>query len=547
MTQATALIVLKLGHTTFLTGAAGSGKSYVLREYVSYLQSHSISHIVTASTGIAATHILGQTIHSWSGIGVRDFISKQDCEILEQKESLFNRWNAVSVLIIDEISMLSGQFLDNINTLAKHMRRSSKPFGGLQVVFCGDFFQLPPVHKSRDSRVTLAFQSQTWKESKPVCLYLHEQFRQGADSLTTILQEIRSNAVHSGTWELLDTVRVPLTKTHTKLYTHNSDVDALNNSEFAKLGTTEKIYDMKTRGKGKILEHLKNNCLAEAELRLKIGAKVIFIKNDQGKKYMNGTLGVVSEFGADGFPVVTTHTGARVAALEESWKIEEDGKVKAEIIQVPLKLAWAITIHKSQGMTLDAAEIDLSKSFAFGMGYVALSRLKTLSGMYLKGIHQDALLLDSSVLRQDGLFQSKSKHAEEALQKYTPTKIEELHHVWITKCGGSIESVEKKNEPLEEKEDTVETTRKLLDKKMTLGDIALTRGYTIETIITHIEKLLKQGFVTDINYLLPKKKICEEIRSAFKKGGSRALTPVFKMLNEKYDYTTLRLVRLFIK
>ncbi|MEK7588697.1 MAG: AAA family ATPase, partial [Patescibacteria group bacterium] len=139
MIQKDALAILKMGHTTFLTGAAGSGKSYVLREYIQYLKKHNVPHAVTASTGIASTHINGTTIHAWSGIGIKENITKYDLENFEEKPSLYKKWNSVEVLIIDEISMLSSNFLNMLDLVAKHMKRYEKPFGGLQVVFCGDF------------------------------------------------------------------------------------------------------------------------------------------------------------------------------------------------------------------------------------------------------------------------------------------------------------------------------------------------------------------------------------------------------------------------
>jgi thymidine kinase len=145
MIQKTALEILKLGHTTFLTGAAGSGKSYVLREYISYLRKHGIRYAVTASTGIASTHINGTTIHAWSGIGIKQKLHTYDLDAMEEKQNLYKRWNDTHVLIIDEVSMLHSSFIDMLDRVAKYMRRSEKPFGGMQMIFTGDFFQLPPI------------------------------------------------------------------------------------------------------------------------------------------------------------------------------------------------------------------------------------------------------------------------------------------------------------------------------------------------------------------------------------------------------------------
>jgi hypothetical protein len=223
MTQATALTILKLGHTTFLTGAAGAGKSYVLREYISYLKRHGVRYAVTASTGIASTHIGGTTIHAWSGIGIRQKLTAYDLDAIEEKANVYKRWNDTQVLIIDEISMLHASFVDMLDKLAKHLRRNDAPFGGMQVVFTGDFFQLPPVVRQGNEYESIdvfAFASSAWKAAKPVVCYLTEQFRQEDDTLTNILNAIRLGEVEEDHYlSLQETSKKPHTDDHIKLYT----------------------------------------------------------------------------------------------------------------------------------------------------------------------------------------------------------------------------------------------------------------------------------------------------------------------------------------
>ncbi len=303
---------------------------------------------------------------------------------------------------------------------------------------------------------------------------------------------------------------------------------------------------MESRGRAPLVEALKKSCLAPEVLRLKEGAKVMFVKNNFEEGYVNGTLGVVVKCGFEHIKVRTI-SGNFIDVERESWAIEEDGHIKAEINQYPLRLAWAITVHKSQGMSLDAAEVDLSSSFEKGMGYVALSRVRSLAGLYLKGINQMALLVNEEVLEHDQKFRKLSETSAFHIQTMGEEKINEMHKDFADLVRGEDSGKKKK------KVDTVIETRALLDQGMSLKDIVSKRGLKSETILEHIEKIKKEDpryNIYNLQNTIPKAKF-KAIWSAFQKigvdeGGGRRLGPVKELLGSKYSYEDIRLVRLFL-
>jgi ATP-dependent exoDNAse (exonuclease V) alpha subunit len=411
MTQNEALDILKLGHNVFLTGPAGSGKTYLLNQYIAYLKEQKIPVGITASTGIAATHMGGTTIHSWTGMGIRDSMSEQEIMELFKRQYLRNRFKNTRVLIIDEISMLHAHRLDLVDLICRVFKRNSAPFGGMQIVMCGDFFQLPPVSKKDEPPAEFVISSQSWKDMQLQICYLDEQHRQDDRAFLRVLNDIRNSDVTEMTVEYLSERLDKETKGYTKptrLFTHNADVDAINLSHLEALVGEAHEYGMDWRGSFGLIEVLKKSCLAPEKLVLKKGAQVMFVKNNYDGGYVNGTLGEVIDFDKDGFPIVRTFDGAEIAVGRASWEVKEDTTELAAITQLPLRLAWAITVHKSQGMSLDAAEIDLSRSFIPGMGYVALSRVRSLAGLKLMGMNQMALLVNQDVAEMDRKFIEQS-------------------------------------------------------------------------------------------------------------------------------------------
>jgi ATP-dependent exoDNAse (exonuclease V) alpha subunit len=434
MTQTQALDILMMGENIYLTGQAGSGKTFLLNQYIGFLKSHKINVGVTASTGIAATHINGQTIHSWAGIGINKELDSAGFKKITGNERLVSRLQSARVLIIDEVSMLHGYRLDLVDTVCRTVRKDNSPFGGLQVILCGDFFQLPPVMEPGQTETGFVFKSRSWSELNLKVCYLKEQHRQSEDSFLNILNGIRTNDISEVNIEnLMSRLKKPLPKgiIPTRLYTHNIDVDAINNSQLLKLDSPAQIYPMQSSGDPKLVEFLKKNCLASETLFIKKGAVVMFIKNNPLAEYSNGTLGTIVDFDEDHNPVVKTFSGKLITAVPESWIVEDNDRILAQVDQVPLRLAWAITVHKSQGMSLDYAEIDLSKSFTYGMGYVALSRVRSLEGIRLLGINQTALQVDGEISEMDRVLKRASDQISGRLESMSVKDLQTVKNNYL--------------------------------------------------------------------------------------------------------------------
>ena len=481
-----------------------------------------------------------------------------DMDALSQKKNLYDRYTRTQVLVIDEVSMLHAYRLDMVDKLARMMRGNSQPFGGMQVVMCGDFFQLPPISKNGQSK-DFVFYSEVWKKMNPVICYLTRNYRQQDDALGSVLNSIRHNEIEDGIYDtfqdLLDNPPSDFYDyPHTKLYTHNEDVDRINAEQYKKLKGKEKVYEMETRGKKQLVDAIKMNCLAHETLRLKIGTQVMFIKNDQNKKYYNGTLGEVVDFYIDDSPIVRTLSGDDIVVVPESWHIEDDGKILAELRQLPLRYSWAITVHKSQGMTLDRAEMDLSKSFGFGMGYVALSRVRSISGLRLLGMSGNALAMHPDIIVYDAELRNKSSRAVEALTKYNADELTQKQNTFIERAGGNVKEMAiEEVKQLEEKDKTptAEITKNMLLAGKSLEDVASERSLTLGTIITHLESLKKLDKTFDFKSLniIPKalnKTKINKIKKALKTNEDK-LTPTMHDLQKQgidTNYEEIRLARL---
>ncbi len=643
MRQSSALDILKTGQNVFLTGSAGSGKTYTLNQYIDYLRARRVPVAVTASTGIAATHMNGTTIHSWSGIGIKDELSDRDLTNLSRKQFLADRLKDTAVLVIDEISMLHAKQLNLVNQVLKYIRKNDKAFGGIQVVVAGDFFQLPPIgSKGETNREKFAFMSEAWLDAKFHICYLSEQHRQvseaanGGLDLDDILNQIRRQEV---TFEAIaaleNTYDQSVDIKRTRLYTHNLNVNKINDKELALLDGEMMRFEATTTGDSKLVETLKKTVRTQDELVLKVGAKVMFIKNNAELGVSNGTMGELIGFAAvkiedkessdalieddssddideeaagektakakksaakkdkekpkskkpttQKMPVVRLNSGREVIAEPEEWIIEDEtGEVLASYLQVPLCLAWAITIHRSQGMTLDAAEIDLSRTFELGQGYVALSRLKSLAGLQLLGMNDMSLQLDPLARGADKRFLVLSEEADANYAMLDEESMQQAHEKFVLKSGGTLSQsvidayaalqkkrreqqqaqIDKKqklgNQVSDKSESTLLATRVLLEESLTIAEISQARQLSQSTIMRHIGELKSQDPSLACDHLRPEDEVMTAVGNAyvaikvannpndFNDDGSIKLRPIFDHLKQSIDYNTIRLALIFI-
>ncbi|KAK1261490.1 hypothetical protein QJS04_geneDACA008732 [Acorus gramineus] len=421
--QSLVLDAVARGRSVFITGSAGTGKSLLLRHAIRVLRDihprHSV--FVTASTGIAATAIGGQTLHSFAGIGTQsaDDANAVLRDVLRNRPAA-RRWAAANALVVDEVSMIDGRLFDTLETIARRVRhrKSDDVWGGIQIIASGDFFQLPPIN-SPDPEKEFAFEADCWDASFDLQIDLSHVFRQSDAKFIELLQCIRLGRCNPDQLRLLDQCRVvqeddgdQWPETVTSLYPLNRDVQRVNKQRLEELEREIVVYRAMDRGKNPWRKQLERG-IAPDVLEVCVGARVMLIKNlDVERGLVNGSVGVVTEFVESSgraisaricpdqlLPVVQFDVGVKVAVKPSSWDVMEGQVVLARRRQVPLILAWAVSVHKCQGMTLDRMHADLSRVFGCGMVYVVLSRVRSLQGLRLSGFNPSKIKAHPKVLQ----------------------------------------------------------------------------------------------------------------------------------------------------
>ncbi|XP_016982810.1 ATP-dependent DNA helicase PIF1 [Drosophila rhopaloa] len=376
------------GKNVFFTGSAGTGKSFLLRRIISALPPDGT--VATASTGVAACLIGGTTLHAFAGIGGGD-ATMQRCLDLASRRVSAQTWRTCKRLIIDEISMVDGQFFEKIEAVARHIRRNDRPFGGIQLILCGDFLQLPPVIKAdfgaapnATPQQRFCFQSSAW-ETCIQCVYeLKQVHRQSDPEFVKILNHLRIGHVNDSiTSRLAATSKQKIEGNGilaTQLCSHTNDANSINESKLENLEGSKILFKAEDSDAG-MTKTLDQQIQAPSQLYLKVNAQVMLLKNiNISTGLVNGARGVVVRMDKD-LPVVRFKNNQEYICKHEKWIIKTATGGIITRRQVPLKLAWAFSIHKSQGLTLDCVEMSLSKVFEAGQAYVALSRAKSLQSI----------------------------------------------------------------------------------------------------------------------------------------------------------------------
>ena len=410
------------GSSIFLTGPGGTGKSYLLQTlYAHYKGLTGKTLAMTSMTGCAGLLIgpWAKTLHSWAGIGLGRLPAEQVAAAIARDGRKKKRWTKTNCLVIDEVSMLTPSLLEYLDKVGRLVRKKDLPFGGLQMVFVGDFYQLPPVSKENTDKRIFAFESPLWSQVVSSSIQLTEILRQKDPVFQDILNEARVGELSPNSYAILETRKTMEWKRQeikpTLLFVKNHDVSSINESKLAKLPGEEHIFEAETTSAPEdirddilrmLVEKIDKDASYEPRLALKVGAQVMLLKqlmeektDDKGKLakcpihgLVNGSRGIITAFSLDGFPRVKFMNGKELVVRKEKWSSdsEKDGDgVTRE--QVPLRLAYALTIHKAQGASLDSALIDVGPStFEYGQAYVALSRVRSMESLYIYEISQRA-------------------------------------------------------------------------------------------------------------------------------------------------------------
>lgn len=542
----------------YLTGKAGTGKTTFLK----YIKENCHKKtVITAPTGVAAMNAGGVTLHSLFQLPLGSFIPDQELSGDEQGE-FFDKKNLLKylrlnsakrgllreleLLIIDEVSMLRADLLDAIDTILKSVRRNNgSPFGGVQVLFIGDLFQLPPVVKNHEWAILQKyykaisfFNAKALQDTPPIYLELKNIYRQSDQKFINLLNKIRNDQMDRSDLELLNKYYKPNFEPQQKgeyitLTTHNRRADVINNDQLTKLSGSVFSYQAKVSG-----DFNENTVTAEMDLKLKEGAQIMFIRNDKGEspRYYNGKIGIVKRVDKNNIVVSFTNSNVEVTVEKEEWenkryKLNQETDELEEVIkgtftQYPIRLAWAITIHKSQGLTFDKAIIDAGQSFSPGQVYVALSRLTSLEGLVLYSqIAENCITSDQAAID----FSSTEKSEEDLKNQLEASQTSYIRNFlvrafdWSKLNWGMINF----SQSMEE--------RKIPNKKEAIELIT-----QIKESVSKQEETTKK-FVAQLNGLLPSahddqyQQIDERVRAASSYFIDVLVNQMFDPLNNHYE------------
>lgn len=558
-------IVEKTDMSLFLTGKAGTGKTTFLREVVRYTKKKCI---VLAPTGIAAVNAGAMTIHSFFQFGLGPFVQgviepKSDFRINKSKLELIRH---LQLLIIDEVSMVRADLMDHIDVELRRIRRNSKPFGGVQLLMIGDLQQLPPIaHGGEDELLrqyykTLYFFSSTaLKSMKYSCIELKNVYRQTDRHFIDILNHARDCTLTSQDISDLNARYIPGFSPkpedgYIRLMTHNRQVDYVNETELEKLDS--KPYTFVAAVTGTFPEE---SYPTANSLTLKKGAQVMFIKNDPERRFINGTLGEVKSIDKNSIAVRLAESGTIIDVEPMEWQNiryqfdEESKEISSKQIgrfkQYPLKAAWAITVHKSQGLTFDKAIIDVHAAFSPGQAYVALSRCRTLDGLVLSSpVSASVFMRDNAV---DAYMNYISRPVEELAfsscyeyfeyeKKLEPEEVAPVKKVKVNQEKPKKVNKEEPRDDTGKKLNTFEYSYWLYNQGNTVEQIAEKRGLNQSTIEGHLARYVASGDI-DVHEFVDGDTLQKVEAYCMEHPEEKALKPIFEHFDAKIPYGVLRM------
>lgn len=419
------IALIEDGYNIFITGGAGVGKSYTLNKIK---EKYKEKLHITSTTGISAINVNGQTIHSWAGIGLADKPIDEVVKKIRRKATLYKTLLCCEMLAIDEISMLDSSTFTYINEVLKAVRENDKPFGGIQVLIFGDFFQLPPVRMEEDGK-DFCFNSQTWKELNLKAVILKDVKRQSEKELSEALNNVRIDKTSAEDLKVFYKRDVEpdyeAPKDILQIFGTNADADAYNDKCFKEIPERPYIYEAKDElyiyndiGESSVtvlntkdiantkvskydlmaLKKFNEDCKAPEKLELKEGCRVMLLKNIDVKRGLaNGSCGTIKQLTSGSIDILFDN-GVRANMLPVEFEYIKEGRTKIKRTQYPLRLAYGITIHKSQGMTFDKLVVNFNRIFDYGQAYVALSRTKTLEGLIIRGFDHNKIIANKKVV-----------------------------------------------------------------------------------------------------------------------------------------------------
>lgn len=558
-------IVEKTDMSLFLTGKAGTGKTTFLREVVRYTKKKCI---VLAPTGIAAVNAGAMTIHSFFQFGLGPFVQgviepKSDFRINKSKLELIRH---LQLLIIDEVSMVRADLMDHIDVELRRIRRNSKPFGGVQLLMIGDLQQLPPIaHGGEDEllrqyyKTLYFFSSSALKSMKYSCIELKNVYRQTDRHFIDILNHARDCTLTSQDISDLNARYIPGFSPkpedgYIRLMTHNRQVDYVNETELEKLDS--KPYTFVAAVTGTFPEE---SYPTADSLTLKKGAQVMFIKNDPERRFINGTLGEVKSIDKNSIAVRLAESGTIIDVEPVEWQNiryqfdEESKEISSKQIgrfkQYPLKAAWAITVHKSQGLTFDKAIIDVHAAFSPGQAYVALSRCRTLDGLVLSSpVSASVFMRDNAV---DAYMNYISRPVEELAfsscyeyfeyeKKLEPEEVAPVKKVKVNKEKPKKEKKEELRGDTGKKLNTFEYSYWLYNQGNTVEQIAEKRGLNQSTIECHLARYVASGDI-DVHEFVDGDTLKKVEAYCMEHPEEKALKPIFEHFDAKIPYGVLRM------